>query len=105
MIIVLFISTVAINLFFSRMNEHVFSINVVLSAISLFIIVYILYLLPAYTHFDLKFLPLFKNAFLILLVSPFETLAIIFSLIALSIIIKFIPDQKSTRLNYSHLAN
>src|SRR5690625_3967802 len=32
-----------------------------------------------------------ENAFLILLVSPFETLAIIVSLIALSIIIKFIP--------------
>src|SRR5690625_6046074 len=47
LILVLFISTVAINLFFIRMNEHVFSINVVLSAISLFIIVYILYLLPA----------------------------------------------------------
>ncbi|HWO78398.1 MAG TPA: DUF624 domain-containing protein [Bacillus sp. (in: firmicutes)] len=55
------------------------------------LILFLFYIFPAFVHFDLKILPLFKNAFLIMLIHPLHNLFILISLVSVFFIMREIP--------------
>ena len=63
----------------------------VLLLITLIFIMISIYFFPIYVHFDLKSFQYIKQAFLIAVVSPLETISIILSIIALYLIVTLLP--------------
>lgn len=50
-----------------------------------------LYLFPVYVHYELKFIDIFKNSLLIMLINPISNLVIISGVITIYLVMKFIP--------------
>ena len=59
--------------------------------ISLLYIVTVLHFFTVYVRYDLKFFFYFRQSFLIAIARPFETIAMVISLIALSYLFSFLP--------------
>ncbi|MBT2644648.1 YesL family protein [Bacillus sp. ISL-41] len=51
----------------------------------------ILYLFPVYVHFELKWLQIVKNSFLMMLISPIENIVMLAGIVAVLFVVKFIP--------------
>lgn len=57
----------------------------------IFFILFFLYLIPAFVHFDVPFIQLLKNAFLIMLISPLHDLLLFVSITSLAVIYWYLP--------------
>lgn len=89
--IIIIYGLIVLNFIYIELNNPFSIINVTLLALNLYMLVYTLFLYPAYSHFNVNILQLYKNTFLILLISPIEILFIVFCLAVSFIIFKFIP--------------
>lgn len=81
------------NIFFLQANIGellTWTYTPLLAGFLLFIIL-LFYIFPTYVHFDLKVSQIFKNAFLMMLVSPMHTFLILISLGAFYFIVSAIP--------------
>lgn len=63
----------------------------ILVLISIAYTITLLFFFPVYTHFELKFFQTIKQAFLVGVTSPLETLSIALSFVALYSIVSFVP--------------
>jgi uncharacterized membrane protein YesL len=93
----LFIALVAglivLNLDFIR-NSGSAGINVIQIPLYLFMFAAVMtmfYLIPVYVHYELKFLQMIKNSFLMMVISPLENLVMIAGVAAVVFVVKFIP--------------
>ena len=50
-----------------------------------------LYVLPVYVHYDVRFIQIFKNAFLIMLINPISNILMIIGIIGTFAVMKFLP--------------
>src|SRR5699024_1434837 len=73
------------------LNEQLTWTHIPLFAFTLVVILFLFYVFPSFVHFDLKVIPLIKNAFLIMIISPSYSFLIIVSLVSVYFIMKFIP--------------
>ncbi|MDQ6594942.1 YesL family protein [Bacillus salipaludis] len=55
------------------------------------IIMTVLYIFPVYVHYEVKFIQLFKNAFLIMLVNPISNLVMLLGVAAAIFVMKVLP--------------
>jgi uncharacterized membrane protein YesL len=51
----------------------------------------IFYLFPVYVHYELKWFQIVKNSFLMMLISPIENVVMIAGIMAVLLVMKFIP--------------
>src|SRR5699024_8952222 len=77
--------------FYITLNEQLTWTHIPLFAFTLVVILFLFYVFPSFVHFDLKVIPLIKNAFLIMIISPSYSFLIIVSLVSVYFIMKFIP--------------
>lgn len=82
---------VAIDIYYITMTETMRWINIPLFAFMILILLFLFYLFPAFVHFDVNLIPLLKNAFLIMLISPIHSLLILISLGSLFLTVRLIP--------------
>lgn len=84
---------IAIDLYYinSNLNEQLTWTYIPLFAFMLIVILFLFYIFPSFTHFDLKITGLIKNAFLIMMISPIHSFLIVVCLVALFIIMRAIP--------------
>src|SRR5699024_12165016 len=80
----------AVGIFYITLNEQLTWTHIPLFAFTLVVILFLFYVFPSFVHFDLKVIPLIKNAFLIMIISPSYSFLIIVSLVSVYFIIKFI---------------
>src|SRR5699024_5362480 len=73
------------------LNEQLTWTHIPLFAFTLIVILFLFFVFPSFVHFDLKVIPLIKNAFLIMIISPGYNFLIILSLVSVYFIMKFIP--------------
>lgn len=66
-------------------------IQIPLYMLILAVILTMLYLLPVYVHYELKFFQMIKNSFLLMLVNPIENIVMVSGMVALFFLFKFIP--------------
>lgn len=62
-----------------------------LFAFMLLFILFLLYIFPAFVHYDLKIPQLIKNAFLIMLINPLHNLLMVICLVAIFFVMRAIP--------------
>ncbi|WP_413377320.1 YesL family protein [Alkalihalobacillus sp. 1P02AB] len=81
------------NLFFLYLNigQQLTWATAPLFAGMILFVLFLFYLFPAYVHFELKTLPLIKNTFLMMLVSPLQSLAMLISIGSTSLIVYVFP--------------
>src|SRR5699024_5583935 len=84
------IALIAVDIFYITLNEQLTWTHIPLFAFTLVVILFLFYVFPSFVHFDLKVIPLIKNAFLIMIFSPSYSFLIIVSLVYIYFIIKFI---------------
>lgn len=93
-LIVLIVSgLIVLDLVFMNNNGSSFT-NLIHIPLYLFIfscVMTMFYLFPMYVHYDLKFIDIFKNSFLIMLINPISNLVIITGIVAIYFVMKFIP--------------
>ncbi|WHY67717.1 DUF624 domain-containing protein [Neobacillus sp. SuZ13] len=77
-----------IDLFYIKINT---SFQIPLYLIIFTIVITVLYIIPVYVHYEVKFIQLFKNAFFIMLVNPIPNMMMIIGFIAAIFVMKFIP--------------
>lgn len=85
------IALIAVDIFYITLNEQLTWTHIPLFAFTLVVILFLFYVFPSFVHFDLKVIPLIKNAFLIMIISPSYSFLIIVSLVSVYFIMKFIP--------------
>jgi uncharacterized membrane protein YesL len=84
---------IALNLVFIKSSGQSFA-NVIQIPIYLFMFaatLTIFYLFPVYVHYELKFFQMVKNSFLMMLISPIENIVMIAGIMAVLLMVKFIP--------------
>jgi len=77
-----------IDLFYIKIDT---SFQIPLYLIIFTIVITVLYIIPVYVHYEVKFIQLFKNAFFIMLVNPIPNMMMIIGFIAAIFVMKFIP--------------
>ncbi|RDW20623.1 YesL family protein [Oceanobacillus chungangensis] len=84
---------ITINLFFIQLNtlDWLTWTYAPLFAFILVFVLFLFYIFPAFVHFDLKIFKLIKNAFLIMLVNPIQTILMLLSLVSIFFIMYLIP--------------
>ena len=84
---------IAIDIYYIQinMNEQLTWTNIPLFAFMLIVALFLFYIFPSFAHFDLKVVPLIKNAFLIMIVSPIQSFLMIICLVSVFFIIQAIP--------------
>src|SRR5699024_12214914 len=85
------IALMAVDIFYITLNELLTWAHIPLFPFTLVVILFLFYVFPRFVHFDLKVIPLIKNAFLIMIISPSYSFLIIVSLVSVYFIMKFIP--------------
>src|SRR5699024_5275314 len=85
------IALIAVDIFYITLNEQLTWTHIPLFAFTLVVILFLFYVFPSFVHFDLKVIPLIKNAFLIMIISPSYSFLIIVSFVSVYFIMKFIP--------------
>lgn len=88
-----FFAFIAIDIYYIQINtnEQLAWTYVPLFAFMFIVIMYLFYIFPSFVHYDLKVVPLLKNAFLIMLISPIYTFFMIVCLAAIFFIMRMIP--------------
>lgn len=84
---------IILNLVFIKNSGDSYT-NVIQIPIYLFMfaaILTIFYLFPVYVHYELKLFQMVKNSFLMMLISPLENIVMIAGIIAVLVVVKFIP--------------
>src|SRR5699024_12600767 len=71
------IALIAVDIFYITLNEQLTWTHIPLFAFTLVVILFLFYVFPSFVHFDLKVIPLIKNAFLIMIISPSYSFLII----------------------------
>ena len=81
------------NLIFMSLNESgtMLFLQIPLYTFVIFVGLTLLYLFPVYTHYDLGFFQTFKQAFLIMVIQPLQTLMMIIGVGASIVVMWFIP--------------
>lgn len=92
-VLVVLAGIVYLDLYFMKINaNYLFSLaHIPLYLLILFIILTVLYLFPVYVHYNVRFIQMFKNAFLIMLINPFNNLFMLLGIVASFFVIKFLP--------------
>ncbi|MFD1848582.1 YesL family protein [Oceanobacillus bengalensis] len=87
------LAMIAIDIYFIQlnMNEQLTWTYIPLFAFMLIVALFLFYLFPSFSHFDLKVGQLMKNTFLIMLISPIQSFLIIISLVSVFFIMRAIP--------------
>lgn len=74
-----------------NLNELLTWTYIPLLAFMLLFLLFLFYIFPAFVHYDLKIFKLVKNAFLIMLINPLNTILIILCLGSLYFVMRSIP--------------
>lgn len=83
---------IAIDIYYiQHANEQLTWTYVPLFAFMLIILIYLFYIFPSFVHYDLKILPLLKNAFLIMIISPIHSFLMMVCLISIFFIMQAVP--------------
>ncbi len=93
LIMLIFCGLIVLDLVFMNKNGAWFT-NLIQIPIYLFIfscVMTMMYLFPVYVHYDLKFIDVFKNSFLIMLINPISNLVVIIGIVSVYLVMKFIP--------------
>lgn len=93
LIIALLGAIVYSNLIFMSLNESqsILFLHIPLYTFLIFVALTLLYLFPVYAHYDLGFFQTIKQAFLIMVIQPIQTLVMIFGIVASVVVMRFIP--------------
>src|SRR5699024_1145035 len=86
------IALIAVDIFYITLNEQLTWTHIPLFAFIIIVILFLFFVFPRFVHFDLKVIPLIKNAFLIMIITPGYSFLIIVSLVSVYFIMKFIPS-------------
>lgn len=81
------------NLIFMSLSESqsILLLHIPLYTFLIFVALTLLYLFPVYAHYDLGFFQTIKQAFLIMVIQPIQSLVMIFGIVASVVVMKFIP--------------
>ncbi|MCF3942914.1 YesL family protein [Oceanobacillus alkalisoli] len=84
---------VAIDIYYiqSNINEQLTWTYIPLFAFMLIFILFLFYIFPSFTHYDLRTIPLIKNAFLIMIISPLYSFLMVLCFVSLFFIMRAIP--------------
>ncbi|ENH97735.1 hypothetical protein J416_04196 [Gracilibacillus halophilus YIM-C55.5] len=87
--------TILLNLQFMRMNEGSYSILIQLPLyMFIFIVIMtLIYVIPCYVHYDVRFRDIWKNAFFIMLIHPLHNAAMIIGCATLLYVMWLIPGS------------
>lgn len=72
-------------------NEQLAWTYIPLFAFMLLVVLFLFFVFPSFVHFDLKVLPLVKNAFLIMIISPIHSFLMIISFVSIFFIMRTLP--------------
>lgn len=91
--ILFIIAFISIDIYFIKVNANdaLTWTYIPLFAFMFLFLLFLFYIFPVYVHYDLKVFQLIKNAFLIMLVHPINSLIIIICLVSCYYIIKLLP--------------
>lgn len=81
----------AIDIFYIYSGNQMSWVYIPLFAYMLILLFFSFFIFPAFTHFELKVIPLIKNTFSIMLLSPIHSFLIIISLISIFFIMRLFP--------------
>lgn len=74
-----------------NLNESLSWTYIPLFAFMIFVILFLLYIFPCFVHYDLKIVPLMKNALLIMIISPIHSFLMMVCIVSLIFIAQAIP--------------
>src|SRR5699024_12653987 len=67
-------------------------INITSFAFILIVLLILLFIFPSFAHYDLKVIPLIKNIFLIMIISPIHSFLMIICLVSVYFIMQSVPS-------------
>lgn len=81
------------NLIFMSVNDSgsMLLFHIPLYTFVIFVALTLLYLFPVYAHYDLGFFQTIKQAFLIMMIQPIQTVVMIIGIVASVVVMRFIP--------------
>lgn len=84
---------IALNLVFMKNFGTVFTsaIQIPLYMFMFAAVMTMLYLFPVYVHYELKLIQIIKNSFLMMLIHPLENLVMLAGMVAMFLVVKFVP--------------
>ncbi|MFT4413950.1 YesL family protein [Fredinandcohnia humi] len=92
-VIMVVVAFVGLDLYYIQQNANTYLswTSIPLFAFMALFVLFLFYLFPAFVHYDLNNISIFKNAFLIMLINPINTFFIVFSLASLFAIMCLFP--------------
>ena len=82
---------IATDIFYISLNDQLVWTHIPLFAFILIIALFLLYIFPSFVHFDLKVIPLMKNSFLMMIISPIHSFLMIICLVSVYFIMRAVP--------------
>lgn len=82
---------IAADIFYITLNEQLDWTHIPLFAFILIVVLFLLFIFPSFAHYDLKVIPLIKNTFLIMIISPIHSFLMIICLISVYFIMQAVP--------------
>lgn len=82
---------IAADIFYITLNEQLAWTHIPLFAFILIVVLFLLFIFPSFAHYDLKVIPLIKNTFLIMIISPIHSFLMIICLISVYFIMQAVP--------------
>lgn len=82
---------IAADIFYITLNEQLAWTHIPLFAFILIVVLFLLFIFPSFAHYDLKVIPLIKNTFLIMIISPVHSFLMIICLISVYFIMQAVP--------------
>ncbi|UOR11437.1 YesL family protein [Halobacillus amylolyticus] len=89
--VLIIVSLISIDIYYVQLSSIFTWTYIPLFSFMLISVLFIFYTFPVFVHYDLTILQTLKNSFLIMLISPIQSLLIIISLISLFIIMRYLP--------------
>lgn|SRR5699024_1426680 len=82
---------IAADIFYITLNEQLAWTHIPLFAFILIVVLFLLFIFPSFAHYDLKVIPLIKNTFLIMIISPIHSFLMIICLVSVYFIMQSVP--------------
>ena len=91
--ITILFALIALDIYYIQANtsEQLVWTYIPLFAFMLLVVLYLFYIFPGFVHYDLKVLPLLKNTFLIMIISPIYSFWMIVCLVSMYFIMRAAP--------------
>lgn len=87
----LLLMLIAIDIFYIIVNNQLTWTHFPFYAFILIVVLFMFYIFPSFAHFNLNVIPLIKNAFLIMIISPIQSFLMIVCLVSVYFIMRAVP--------------